>query len=119
MATLFVVLFALLAQPDTAAWEMSDTLRRVVVTKDGRLPIPVHVEKQPATKSLSDILGPGLTDKIMHPFDFKRRKRQRHRAKMIKALEEYDRVRTPNELLIEALRREGIDPDSLLQHRPQ
>ncbi len=92
---------------------MHDTLRTLIVTDDGRLPIKVGVSDEIRVKTLSDILGQSTVDKIMHPFAIRRRKQERHQRKMMELLEEYDKVKTPNELLIEALRREGIDPDSL------
>ncbi len=93
-----------------------DTLRSVIVTPDGRIPIPMRKpQKQPSVPSLSDILGKKLTDKIMHPFAFSQRKRERHRKKMMKILREYELLKTPREEIIEALRKEGINVDSLLQ----
>lgn len=99
------------AQPDTLE---DDTLLPVIITEDGKLPVKINMPKPIKVPSVSDILGPKLTDKIMHPFAFSKRKRERHRRKMMKILEEYDKVKTPRELLIEALRNEGIDVDSLM-----
>lgn len=92
-----------------------DTLLPVIITDDGNLPVKVNLPKAIKVPSVSDILGKSLTDKIMHPFAFSKRKRERHRRKMMKILEEYDQVKTPRELLIEALRNEGINVDSLMQ----
>lgn len=100
------------APPDTLA---DDTLLPVIITEDGNIPIKINKPKPIKVPSVSDILGKDLTDKIMHPFAFSKRKRERHRRKMMKILEEYDKVKTPRELLIEALRNEGIDVDSLLK----
>ncbi len=91
-----------------------DTLLPVIITPDGNLPVPIKKPEIIRTPSVSDILGQDLTDKIMHPFAFSRRKRERHRRKMMKILEEYDKIKTPRELIIEAMRKEGIDVDSLL-----
>ena len=99
------------AQPDTLA---DDTLLPVIITEDGNIPIKINLPKPIKVPSVSDILGKKLTDKIMHPFAFSKRKRERHRRKMVKLLEEYDQLKTPRELLIEALRNEGINVDSLL-----
>ncbi|MCD8266971.1 MAG: hypothetical protein LUC33_07450 [Prevotellaceae bacterium] len=95
---------------------MSDTLKTVVVTDDGRLPIRVSDEAKEriGTKSLGDIVGGKAMDKMMHPFAIKQRKRERHRRKMARLLWQYDMVRDERDLLLEALRREGIDPDSLI-----
>lgn len=110
---------ALAQQADTVRVRpMSDTLRQVIVTGDGRLPIQVsEATKQRPLKvsSISDLISPELNDKIMHPFAIKQRKRERHAKKMKKILEQYDLIVDQRKLLMEALRREGIDPDSLLQ----
>lgn len=93
-----------------------DTLRSVIVTPDGRIPVRIRKpQKQPSVPSVSDILGKKLTDMIMHPFAFGQRKRERHRKKMMKLLREYEQLKTPREEIIEALRKEGINVDSLLQ----
>jgi hypothetical protein len=55
-----------------------------------------------------DKISPGLTDKIMHPFAFKDRKKARKHKRDKKVLEEFDRVKTFDELVREALEREGI-----------
>ena len=96
---------------------MNDTLRSVVITPKGMMIgklNPFGFDIMPSVPSLSDILGPRAADKIMHPFAFTQRKKERHRRKMAKLLKQYDRLKTNNELLREALRNEGIDPDSLL-----
>ncbi len=101
---------------------MSDTLRSVVITPGG-LSIgklnPFGYDIMPSTPSLGDVLGSSVQDKIMHPFAFVQRRKERHRKKMAKILREYDLLKTNNELLIEALRNEGIDPDSLLLAKPK
>ncbi len=96
--------------------EMSDTLRTLVVSDDGRLPIGVSdaAREHISTKSLGDVLGGKVMDKIMHPFAIKQRKRERHARKMARILREYEMVRSDRDALLEALRREGIDPDSLI-----
>ena len=95
-------------------------MKEIVVTKDKRLPIFVSPETKdtgPRVKSLSDIIGSKAMDMIMHPFAFKSRKEERRRRKAMQKLWEYEHVKTNNELLREALIREGIDPDSLLHVR--
>lgn len=95
-------------------------MREVIVTKDKRLPIfvsPQTKESIPHVKSLGDIIGPKARDMIMHPFAFKSRKEERRRRKAMQKLWEYEHIKTNNELLREALIREGIDPDSLLHVR--
>lgn len=92
-----------------------DTLRSVIVTPDGRIPVPVRKPEKPLRiPSISDLLGPKLTDQIMHPFAFSERKRERHRRKMMKILKEYEQIETPREQILKALRAEGINVDSLL-----
>ncbi len=99
--------------PDTP---MSDTLNTVVVTEDGRLPIEISnaARERIGTKGVSDVIGSKATDKMMHPFAIQQRKRERHNKKMARILEQYDKVENEHDLLLEALRREGIDPDSLI-----
>lgn len=95
-------------------------MREVIVTKDRRLPIFVSPETKtqgPRVKTLSELIGPKATDMIMHPFAFKSRKEERRRRKAMQKLWEYEHIKTNNELLREALIREGIDPDSLLHVR--
>ncbi|MCD8302645.1 MAG: hypothetical protein LUC44_06465 [Prevotellaceae bacterium] len=104
--------------PDTP---MSDTLKTVVVTDDGRLPIHVSdaTREHIGVKTMGDVLGESVLDKMMHPFAIKQRKRERHNRKMRRILMEYDMVKTDRDLLIEALRREGIDPDSLISRHKE
>lgn len=93
-------------------------MKEVIVTKDKRLPIfvsPQTKEAQPHVPSLSDLIGGKATDMIMHPFAFKSRREERRRRKVMKKIWEYEHVKTNNELLREALIREGIDPDSLMR----
>ena len=71
----------------------------------------------PRVPTVSDLIGPKATDMIMHPFAIKQRKEERRRKKIAKKLWEYEHVKSNNELLREALIREGIDPDSLLRVR--
>ena len=95
-------------------------MKELIVTKDKRLPIfasPSTSQQQPHVKTLSEIIGRKATDYIMHPFAFKQRKEEKRRRKAIKKLEEFSRIKTNNELLREALIREGIDPDSLLRNK--
>ena len=95
-------------------------MKEIVVTKDRRLPIfasPETKETGPRVPTLSDLIGHKVTDMIMHPFAFKQRKEERRRKKIAKKLWEFEHVKSNNELLREALIREGIDPDSLLRVR--
>ena len=102
--------------PDTTLQGVK--MREVVVTKDRRLPIfvnPQTTPQAPRVKSLSEIIARKATDMILHPFAVKRRKEERRRKKVDKKLWEFDHIKTDNELLREALIKEGIDPDSLLR----
>ena len=95
-------------------------MKEIVVTKDRRLPIfasPKTKETGPRVPTLGDLIGHKATDMIMHPFAIKQRKEERRRKKIAKKLWEYEHVKSNNELLREALIREGIDPDSLLRVR--
>ena len=62
--------------------------------------------------SLRVVLGARVTDKIMHPFAIKDRKRDKKHARDRKILEEYEqltRVKTFEELLDEAIRKQAIE----------
>lgn len=123
LSLLSVAVLALQAQEkaDTTATDTTMSgvkMKEVIVTKDKRLPIfvsPQTKETGPRTPSLSDIIGRKATDYIMHPFAFKSRKAERRRQKTLKKLWEYDHIKSNNELLREALIKEGIDPDSLMR----
>lgn len=103
------------AEADTAR---VDTLRELVVRPDSTLQVVGAVrgslsrQKQPRVPSLGDVLdkiAPGLNDKITHPFAIKDRRRERKHRRDRDLLDAYDRARTPNDLLEEALRREGLE----------
>ena len=127
--TLLLIMLVLSAHLVWAQNEKKDTTRtdttlqgvqmkEVIVTKDKRLPVFVSPQTkvaQPRVKSVSDIIGKKATDMILHPFAFKSRKEERRRKKALQKLWEYEHVKTNEELLREALIREGIDPDSLKQ----
>ena len=97
-----------------------DTLRQVEVRGDSVLrvneAIRQSIGRENATRigypSVSDVLGPRITDKIMHPFAVKDRKRDKKHARDRKILQEYeemDRVKTFEELLDEAIRKQAIE----------
>ena len=110
------------ASQDSAARDtvLADTLREVVVRPDSVLPVARALEKTigrgggPRSMSLGDIvekLSPGLNDKITHPFAVKQRKAERRKKKLRKALDEYDRAKTFNELLDEAVKRQQLEDE--------
>ncbi len=97
-----------------------DTLRQVEVRGDSVLRVNEAIRhsigRENATRigipSVSDVLGPRITDKIMHPFAVKDRKRDKKHARDRKILQEYeemDRVKTFEELLDEAIRKQAIE----------
>ena len=97
-----------------------DTLQEVEVRGDSVLrvneAIRQSIGKENATRigypSVSDVLGPRITDKIMHPFAVKDRKRDKKHARDRKILEEYEqlyRVKSFEELLDEAIRQQAIE----------
>ena len=104
-----------------------DTLKEVTIYPDSLLPIDYIIREslgqQRAIRvpSVSDILervSPGLNDKILHPFAFKQRKHERRKKKQIEVLEQYDRVKTFDELLREAYELQ-LREDSLARLRKQ
>lgn len=97
-----------------------DTLRQVEVRGDSMLRVneairqTISREKAARIGSLnvSDVIGGKATDKIMHPFAIKDRKRDKKHARDRKILEEYEqlgRVKTFEELLDEAIRQQAIE----------
>ena len=97
-----------------------DTLRQIEVRGDSMLrvneAIRQTIEREKAarigTLNVSDVIGRKVTDKIMHPFAIKDRKREKKHARDRKVLEEYDqmsRVKTFEELLDEAIRQQAIE----------
>lgn len=98
----------------------ADTLREVVVRPDSVLPVVRVLEKTvgrsrgPKSMSLGDVIekvAPGLQDKMLHPFAIKQRKSERRKKKMRRVLENYDRQKTFNELLDEAVKRQQMEDE--------
>ena len=98
----------------------ADTLREVVVRPDSVLPVVRVLEKTvgrsrgPRSMSLGDVIekvAPGLQDKMLHPFAIKQRKSERRKKKMRRVLENYDRQKTFNELLDEAVKRQQMEDE--------
>ena len=93
----------------------TDTLREVTV----RAGKTYHLSEMVMSGTKNDItappslggvlekLSPGINDKILHPFAIKQRKKERRRKRALKALEEYDRVKTFDELIREAYEAEA------------
>ena len=112
--------------PEPADSLPGDTLREVVVRPLQRLPVEEAIDNSlkrhpiPRNLSLSDVLNkvsPGISDYIMHPLAFKARQRERRRKRHQKILEQFDQVRTFDDLLREAYERQ-MREDSLTQvHR--
>lgn len=99
---------------------LTDTLREVEVRSDSVLRVNEAIRrsigKENETRigypSVSDVLGPRITDKIMHPFAVKDRKRDKKHARDRKILEEYEelyRIKSFEELLDEAIRQQAIE----------
>lgn len=98
----------------------ADTLREVVVRPDSVLPVVRVLEKTvgrsrgPRSVSLGDVIekvAPGLQDKMLHPLAIKQRKSERRKKKMRRVLENYDRQKTFNELLDEAVKRQQMEDE--------
>ena len=92
-----------------------DTLREVTVRAGKHIPLPgmvinpkmkEEVVPPPSLSSVLEKLSPGINDKITHPFAIKQRKKERRRKRSLKALEDFDKVKTFDELLHEAYRRQ-------------
>jgi hypothetical protein len=117
---LITALLITISPQDTipSSQEKVDTLQEVEVVAPEQLQALENALRQslgryttPHTPSVSDVLdklSPGLTDKIMHPFAFKERKRAKKRKRDQKILDEYGKIKTFDDLLREAIEREGI-----------
>jgi len=98
--------------------ERTDTLREIDVIAPGltsgledalRQSIQRMGIRNPTTLgSLIDKIKPGLMDNIMHPFAIKDRRKAKKRKKVKKILDDFDKTKTFDELVREALEREGI-----------
>lgn len=121
MINVLLTAFMLTAWPDDTippTHEPTDTLKEVqVIAPESTAALEDAIRQSiarmgiPSTPSLGDVIdkiSPGLTDKIMHPFAFKDRRKARKHKRDKKVLEEFDRVKTFDELVREALEREGI-----------
>jgi len=128
---MLTLLFAMLMEADTLAHQAptavdplrTDTLREVVVRPDSVLPVVKAIEESlrrnpvPKSMTLADVLeriSPGINDKITHPFAIKQRKKERHRRRMIRALEQFDKVESFGDLLMKAYEQQMLE-DSLLR----
>ena len=124
MRHIFIMLFAALPFTAFSASDEDsvrvDTLRQVEVRGDSVLRVNDAIKNSIGREnelrigfpSVSDVLGPRITDKIMHPFAIKDRRRDKKHARDRKILEEYEqlfRVKTFEELLDEAIRQQAIE----------
>lgn len=124
-SALFAFAFSCLAtanEPLTMASDtlQADTLQEVEIRTDSMLRVNEAIRQtienerksRIGTKSVSDIIGGKTTDKIMHPFAVKDRKRDKKHARDRKVLTEYEqllRIKTFEELLDEAIRRQDLE----------
>ena len=101
----------------------SDTLREVTIRPDSMLPVQRIVEEiirkereeQIHVPSLGEFLQkrfPRLNDIITHPTAFRQRRREARTRRCLKNLEDYDKVKTFDDLLREAYERQ-MQEDSL------
>lgn len=116
LALLAVTMPADALQTDTVTVQ-TDTMRvvEVVAEKDLQVMDVLNktlspVKKAASRKTLTDYINKVVnTDYILHPFAFKERRREKHRKKMMKYLQEYDRVKTFEESLTEAIRQQQME----------
>ena len=112
--------------PQDSLW--TDTLREITVRPDSLLPVQRIVEEiikkereeQIHVPSLGEILQkrfPRLNDIITNPTAIREQRLEGRRRRSLKALEDYDRVRTFDELLREAYEQQMLE-DSLARLRP-
>ena len=105
----------------------TDTLREVTVRPDSVLPIVKAIDESlkrnpvPKTMTLGDILeklSPGINDKITHPFAIKQRKRERRHNRLMKALDNFDKVESFEDQLRAAYERQMAE-DSIAAVKAQ
>ena len=129
---IIAVLFALpisaqYAEPDSID---VDTLREIVVRGDTILRVNDAIREtlkrqgitKISTKSVSDVIGAKATDKILHPFAVKDRKREKKHRRDRAILAEYERMEkapTFEELLWEAIRQQSIEDGKEPPERPK
>ena len=70
------------------------------------------VPRTPNMGEVIDKISPGLTDKILHPFAFKDRKKARKHQRDKKILDEYDRIITFEDLLREAVAKQQLEDEA-------
>lgn len=105
-----------------------DTLREVTV-RAGRVlnvdSMQLHggndVLKQPLPPpTVGDVIEkllPGFNDKATHPFAIRQRKRERRHKRAMRALDNYDKVKSFDDLLRESYKRQMLE-DSLMSIKP-
>lgn len=116
LVLLTVTMAADAMQTDTVTVQ-TDTMKVVEVVAEKDLQVMdvlnrnlAPVRKAASRKTLTDYINKVInTDYILHPFAFKERRREKHRKKMMKYLQEYDRVKTFEESLTEAIRQQLME----------
>ncbi|MCR4592890.1 MAG: hypothetical protein K5672_07025 [Bacteroidaceae bacterium] len=99
--------------------EQTDTLKEVeVIAPESTAALNDAIRQSlarmgvsPHTPNLGEVLNkiaPSLQDRILHPFGFKERRQARKRKRVQKILDDFDKAQSFDELLREALKREGI-----------
>ncbi|MBO4801448.1 MAG: hypothetical protein J5545_06220 [Bacteroidaceae bacterium] len=102
-------------------------MREITVRADNRLPFEIMFEEkmkeergnQIHVPSLGEVLQkrfPRLNDIICNPTAIKERRREARRRRALRVIEEYDKVRTFDDLLREAYEKQ-MREDSLLMHK--
>ena len=107
MINVLLTAFMLTVLPDDTippTHEPTDTLREVeVIAPESTAALEDAIRQSiarmgiPSTPSLGDVINkisPGLTDKILHPFAFKDRRKAKKHKRDKKVLEEFDKVKT-------------------------
>ena len=100
--------------------ENADTLREVVVKADSVSRLHEAIQSTLAREKAKELhipnlaeilekLFPGINDKITHPFAIKERRRERKHKRDRKLLDAYDKVRTFDDLLLEAIERQKLE----------
>ena len=106
----------------------TDTMREVTVRAGRKLPTVsfplqggpgmMNISAPPSLGQILEKLSPGLNDKITHPFAIKQRKKERRQKRAMKALEDFEKNKTFDELVREAYEKQLLEEGNSLAPDP-
>lgn len=78
----------------------------------------MNISAPPSLGQILEKLSPGLNDKITHPFAIKQRKKERRQKRAMKALEDFEKNKTFDELVREAYEKQLLEEGNSLAPDP-